>query len=78
LNTALIKREEELKQEKELTHQVDNSRKSLEQQLKDIQSRVEEAEDFAKRESKSIRNKYENRVRFFLINFQNKIYENDS
>lgn len=62
LNSTLLKREEELKQEKEINHELENSRKSLEQQLKDIQTRVEDAEDFAKRETKRISNKFEARV----------------
>lgn len=62
LNAALLKKDEDLRHEKEVVNELDATKKALEQQLRDTQSRIEEAEEFAKREAKRISTKLEARV----------------
>lgn len=62
MNASLLKKEEEIRHEKELASELDASRKAMEQQLKDTQVRIEEAEEFAKREAKRLNAKLESRV----------------
>jgi hypothetical protein len=62
LNTTLIKREDELKREKDFANEADAQRKILDQQLREAQARIEETEEFAKREAKRINAKLEGRV----------------
>lgn len=69
LNANILKKEEDLRHEKEVIAEIDASRKALEQQLKDTQARIEEAEEFAKREAKRLNSKLESRVilEYFLF-----------
>jgi hypothetical protein len=62
LNAALVKKDEDLRHEKEVANELDATKKALQQQLSDTQSRIEEAEEFAKREAKRISTKLEARV----------------
>ena len=61
---VLVKKEEEIRHERELNHDLDASRKGLEQQLRDLQVRVEESEEFARKESRRVASKYEGRVSY--------------
>ena len=61
-HAALVKKEEEVRHEKDYIEEVEVARKSLEQQLKEAQMRVEELEDHAKKEIKKASAKFENRV----------------
>lgn len=62
LNTALIKKEDELRHEKELFAELEATKKSYEQQLRDLQSRIDETDEIARREAKRISAKLETRV----------------
>lgn len=73
MSANILKKEEDLRHEKEVISELDASRKALEQQLKDTQARIEEAEEFAKREAKRLNSKLESRVIFF-INFVYQIF----
>jgi hypothetical protein len=93
LNAALLKKDEDLRHEKEVINELDASKKALEQQLRDTQTRIEEAEEFAKREAKRISTKLEARVsttttkrikikrlstrRRKVVNIYNRIYSID-
>ncbi len=55
----LLKKDEEIRHEKDAAEDIDNARKSVETQLKELQARVDEAEEYAKRESKRMSNKLE-------------------
>lgn len=70
-NAALLKKEEDLRHEKEIAVELDASKKAIEQQLRDAQARLEEAEDYTKREIKRVSVKLEGRVRkdFIIIIF---------
>ena len=61
-HAALVKKEEEVRHEKDYIDEIEVARKSLEQQLKEAQMRVEELEDHAKKEIKKASAKFENRV----------------
>lgn len=56
-NAMLIKKDEDLRREKESAEDIDMARKSVEGQLKELQARVEETEEFAKREAKRMSSK---------------------
>lgn len=56
-----MKKDEELRQEKDAADEIDSARKSVEEQLVALQARVDEAEEYAKRESKRMSNKLETR-----------------
>lgn len=62
LNAALIKKEDELRHEKELYAELEATKKSYEQQLRDVQARIDEADEIAKRETKRIHAKLEARL----------------
>lgn len=62
LNASLIKRDEDVRHQKELTLELDASRKSLEQQLRDTQARIDEADELARREAKRINAKLEGQL----------------
>ncbi|CAF0735017.1 unnamed protein product [Brachionus calyciflorus] len=62
LNANLLKKDEDLRHDKEIISELDASRKALEQQLRDTQTRIEEAEEFAKREAKRLNSKLETRL----------------
>lgn len=62
LNSSLLKREDELRHQKEITLELDSTRKSLEQQLRDTQLRFEETDDFTKRETRRISAKIESQM----------------
>lgn len=63
VSAAVVKKDEEIRHERELALEIDAARKVLEQQLRETQARVEEAEDYARKEAKRIAAKYEGRVR---------------
>jgi len=58
----LIKRDEDVRHQKELSLELDASRKSLEQQLRDMQARIDEADELARREAKRINVKLEGQL----------------
>ena len=62
LNASLIKKDDDFRHQKEITLELDASRKSLEQQLRDTQIRIEEADEFTKRETRRISAKIEAQV----------------
>jgi myosin heavy chain 1/2/3/4/8/13/7B/15 len=62
LNTALVKKEEELRHERELYSELESTKKSYEQQLRDVQARIDEADEIARREAKRINAKLETRL----------------
>ena len=66
-NSAVLKKDEELRHEREVAHELDANRKALEQQLRDSQLRVEESEEYSRKEARRIASKYEGRVRYFYI-----------
>lgn len=59
--SIILKKDEDIRAIKEEADEIDLARKSVEGQLKDLQSRVDEAEEFAKREAKRMGNKLETR-----------------
>lgn len=61
-NSVILKKDEDLRAEKEATEEIENARKNVESQLNQLQARVDEAEDYAKRESKRMSNKLETRL----------------
>ena len=62
MNASLIKRDEDVRHQKEITLELDVSRKSLEQQLRDTQARIDEADELARREAKRINAKLEGQL----------------
>ena len=58
----MIKRDEDVRHQKELSLELDASRKSLEQQLRDMQARIDEADELARREAKRINVKLEGQL----------------
>lgn len=59
LNASIIKRDDDLRHQKEINIDLDATRKSLEQQLRDTQARIEESDEFTKRETRRISAKIE-------------------
>lgn len=59
------KREEELKNEKEYSCELESGRKAMEAQVRDAQAKLEETEEHTKRESKKISISLESRVIHF-------------
>ena len=66
LNATLVKKDDDIRHQKEIVHDLDASKKSLEQQLRDTQLRIDEADEFTKRETRRISAKIETQVNFFL------------
>ena len=62
MNASLLKKDEDLRHEKEIANEIDAARKAIEQQLRDAHARIEEAEEYAKREAKRVSVKLEGRV----------------
>jgi hypothetical protein len=68
-----MKKDDEIRHQKELAHDLDASRKALDQQLRDTQLRIDEADEFTKRETRRISAKIETQVslsqidRYFLL-----------
>ncbi len=67
LNASLMKKDDEIRHQKELAHDLDASRKALDQQLRDTQLRIDEADEFTKRETRRISAKIETQVSFSQI-----------
>ncbi len=65
----LLKKEEELRREKELSVESEMARKSFEQQLRDAQARIDENDEHSKREARRINSKLEARVTNFYFHF---------
>ncbi len=61
LQSMIMKKDEEIRHEKDVAEEIDIARKNVEMQLKELQTRVDEAEEYAKRESKRMSNKLEAR-----------------
>ncbi len=78
------KREEELKNEKEYSAELESGRKSMEAQVRDAQAKLEEMEEHTKRESKKISISLESRViyrelfLFLLTNFKEFLKKSNS
>lgn len=64
LNASLMKKDDDIRHHKEIAHDLDTSKKSLEQQLRDTQLRIDEADEFTKRETRRISAKIETQVNF--------------
>jgi hypothetical protein len=64
LNATLMKKDDDIRHHKEIAHDLDTSKKSLEQQLRDTQLRIDEADEFTKRETRRISAKIETQVNF--------------
>lgn len=62
LKVAFVKKDEELKSEKEYINELEASKKALEAQVSSLQSRLDDAEEVTKRESKKISINLESRV----------------
>jgi len=62
LAAELIHRDEEIRHERERTAESEASKRSLDQQLRDCSSKIDEAEAYARAEGKRIAAKYEGRV----------------
>jgi len=58
----LLKKEDELRREKETCVESEMARKTLEQQLRDAQARIDESDEHSKREARRINSKLEARV----------------
>jgi len=67
LNALLLKKEEELRREKELGVESEVARKTFEQQLRDAQARIDESDEHSKREARRINSKLEARVNDFFL-----------
>lgn len=67
LGVDAIRLADELRQEQEHAIQLDRLRKSLEQQIKDIQGRLEETEGNSLKGGKRVIGKLEQRVCAFLV-----------
>lgn len=67
LNALLLKKEEELRREKELCVESEMARKTFEQQLRDAQARIDESDEHSKREARRINSKLEARVILFKL-----------
>jgi hypothetical protein len=65
-NAALLKKDEEIRHEREATLETESIRKALEQQLKELQLKVDEGEENARKEARRISAKYEARVNTHL------------
>jgi hypothetical protein len=57
-----VKKDEEIRHEREAVMEIESVRKALEQQLKDLQVKNEEIEENARKEARRIAAKYEARV----------------
>lgn len=58
----MILRDEEIRHEREKTAEAETSKRALEQQLRDCNVKIDEAEAYARAEGKRIAVKYEGRV----------------
>ena len=58
----LIHRDEEIRHEREKAAESEASKRALDQQLRDCNSKIDEAEAYARAEGKRIAAKYEGRV----------------
>jgi len=59
----LILRDEDIRHERERTAESEASKRALDQQLRDCNAKIDEAEAYARAEGKRIAAKYEGRVR---------------
>jgi myosin protein heavy chain len=62
MNASLLKREDELRIQKEIALELDTSRKLLDQQLRETQQRIDETDEFTKRETRRISHKIESQL----------------
>ncbi len=62
LGGELILRDEEVRHEREKTAEAEASKRALDQQLRDCNAKIDEAEAYARAEGKRIAAKYEGRV----------------
>lgn len=59
----MILKDEEIRHERERTSESEASKRALDQQLRDCNAKIDEAEAYARAEGKRIAAKYEGRVR---------------
>lgn len=59
----MILKDEDIRHERERTAESEASKRALDQQLRDCNSKIDEAEAYARAEGKRIAAKYEGRVR---------------
>lgn len=60
----MIHRDEDIRHEREKTAEAEASKRGLEQQLRDCNAKIDEAEAYARAEAKRVAAKYEGRVSF--------------
>lgn len=69
LGAELILRDEDIRHEREKTAEAEASKRALDQQLRDCNAKIDEAEAYARAEGKRLAAKYEGRVRFDFHRF---------
>ncbi len=62
----LILRDEDIRHEREKTAEAEASKRALDQQLRDCNAKIDDAEAYARAEGKRIAAKYEGRVKFSM------------
>jgi hypothetical protein len=68
LGGELILRDEDIRHEREKTAEAEASKRALDQQLRDCNAKIDDAEAYARAEGKRIAAKYEGRVKFSMKN----------
>jgi hypothetical protein len=76
LGGELIHRDEEIRHEREKTAEAEASKRALDQQLRDCNAKIDEAEAFARAEGKRIAAKYEGRVSYLLKKYLSVSFSN--
>jgi len=66
LGGELILRDEDIRHEREKTAEAEASKRALDQQLRDCNAKIDDAEAYARAEGKRIAAKYEGRVKFLM------------
>jgi hypothetical protein len=66
LGGELILRDEDIRHEREKTAEAEASKRALDQQLRDCNAKIDDAEAYARAEGKRIAAKYEGRVKFSM------------
>ena len=67
INSALLKREEEIRHDRELIADIETSRKALDAQLKETQVKLEQVDEVARREARRLNAKLETKVYIYKI-----------
>ncbi len=67
LAAELIHRDEEIRHEREKAAESEASKRALDQQLRDCNAKIDDAEAYARAEGKRLAAKYEGRVRWHSL-----------